>query len=331
MLKAVASFILAALLASAASARAADQITFAIPAEIVQLLPIYIAQDQGFWKKADFDAKIVAIPGVGGLNAVIAGSVDFSFSTGSAITRAVAHGQKIVAIVELGNQSGQILVVRKDVADAAGFDKNAPLAARAKILKGKTIAVGGIGSIADAFLKMIAHEGGVDANQVVVAPMGASEFMPAFAQTKIDGFVFGPPFPQQVVVDGTGVIVADNSKPLIADLSPSAAGMLATRAGYCSDHRSICERMAHSMVEAVNFLVTHPQESIASLHKRFSTVSDAVLAASYEAVKAMTPQPPVSSARDLANSELINVRAGFLKPDEQLKSYDALFTNEFVK
>ena len=180
MLKAVASFILAALLASAAPARAADQITFAIPAEIVQFLPIYIAQDQGFWKKADFDAKIVAIPGVGGLNAVIAGSVDFSFSTGSAITRAVAHGQKIVAIVELGNQSGQILVVRKDVADATGFDKNAPLAARAKILKGKTIAVGGIGSIADAFLKMIAHEGGVDANQVVVAPMGASEFMPAF-------------------------------------------------------------------------------------------------------------------------------------------------------
>jgi NitT/TauT family transport system substrate-binding protein len=331
MLKAVTSFILAALLASAAPARAADRITFAIPAEIVQLLPIYIAQDQGFWKKADFDAKIVAIPGVGGLNAVIAGSADFSFSTGSAITRAVAHGQKIVAIVELGNQSGQILVVRKDVADAAGFDKNAPLAARAKILKGKTIAVGGIGSIADAFLKVIAHEGGVDANQVVVAPMGASEFMPAFAQTKIDGFVFGPPFPQQVVVDGTGVIVADNSKPLIADLSPSAAGMLATRAGYCDDHRSICERMAHSMVEAVNFLVTHPQESIASLHKRFSTVSDAVLAASYEAVKAMTPQPPVSSARDLANSELINVRAGFLKPDEQLKSYDALFTNEFVK
>jgi NitT/TauT family transport system substrate-binding protein len=331
MLKAVTSFVFAALLAGAAPARAADHITFAIPAEIVQLLPIYIAQDQGFWRDAGFDTTIVAIPGVGGLNAVIAGSADFSFSTGSAITRAVAHGQKIVAIVELGNQSGQILVVRKDVAEAAGLDKNAPLATRAKILKGKTIAVGGIGSIADAFLKVIAHEGGVDANQVTVAAMGAGEFMPAFVQKKIDGFVFGPPFPQQVEIDGTGVIVADNSKPLIDDLSPSAAGMLATRAGYCDDHRSICERMAHSMVLAVNFLMTHPAESVASLHKRFATVSDAVLTASYEALKNMTPNPPVSSARDLANSEQINVRAGFLKPDEKLKSYDALFTNEFVK
>ena len=331
MLKAVASFLLAAFLAGAAPARAADRITFTIPAEIVQLLPIYIAQDQGFWRDAGFDVSIVAIPGVGGLNAVIAGSADFSFSTGSAITRAVAHGQKIVAIVELGNQSGQILVVRKDVADAAGFDPIAPLATRAKILAGKTIAVGAIGSIADAFVKVIAHEGGLDTNQVVVTPMGASEFLSAFAQKKIDGFVFGPPFPQQVESAGTGVIVAVNSKPLIADLSPSAAGLLATRAGYCSDHRSICERMAHSMVEAVNFLYTHPQESIASLRKRFSTVSDAVLAASYESVKAMTPNPPLISARDLANSELINVRAGFLKPEEKLKSYDELFTNEFVK
>ena len=57
----------------------------------------------------------------------------------------------------------------------------------------------------------------------------------------------------------------------------------------------------------------------------------AVLAASFEGVKAMTPQPPLTSARDLANSALINVRAGFLKPEEQLKSYDTLFTNEFVK
>jgi NitT/TauT family transport system substrate-binding protein len=331
MLKALTSLILAALLASAGPARAADHIVFVVPAELVQLLPIYVAEDQGLWEKAGFDMKMVIIPSVGGMNAVIAGSADFSFSTGSAITRAAAHGQKLVAIVELGNQSGQILVLRKDVADAAGFDPKAPLVTRAKALKGKTIAVGGIGSIADAFLKVIAHEGGIDASQIVATPMGASEFLSAFAQKKIDGFVFGAPFAQQAEIDGTGVIVADNTKPLIPDLSPSAAGLLVTRPGYCDEHRAICEKMGHSMVEAVNFIDAHPQEAIASLRKRFATVSDAVLAASYEGVKAMTPNPPLTSAHDLANSELINVRAGFLKPEEQLKSYDALFTNEFVK
>jgi ABC-type nitrate/sulfonate/bicarbonate transport system substrate-binding protein len=331
MLRAVTSLILAALLASAVPARAADHIVFVIPADLVQLLPIYIAEDQGLWRDAGFDVKMVTIPSVGGMNAVIAGSADFSFSTGSAITRAAAHGQQLVAIVELGNQSGQILILRKDVADAAGFDPTATLAIRAKTLKGRTIAVGGIGSIADAFLKVIAHEGGLDANQIVTTPMSAAEFTPAFAQHKIDGFVFGSPFAQQAVVDGTGVVIADNTKPLIPDLSPSAAGLLVTRPAYCGEQRAICEKMGHSMVEAVNFVYEHRQESIANLRKHFPTVSDAVLAASYDGVKAMTPRPPVTSARDLANSELINVRAGFLKPEEKLKSYDALFTNEFVK
>ena len=330
MLRTIACLV-ALLLASIAPAQAADRIVLAIPAELVQLLPIYIAQDQGFWQKAGFDVSMVTIPSVGGMNAVIAGSADFSFSTGSAITRAAAHGQKLVAIVELGNQTGQILVLRKDLTDAAGFDPKAPLATRAKILKGRTIAVGGIGSIADAFLKVIAHEGGVDASQIVAAPMGAQEFLLAFAQHKIDGFVFGAPFAQQAEIDGTGVIIANNTKPLIADLSPSAAGLLVTRPAYCGEHRAICEKMGHSMVEAVDFIYAHPQEAIAALRKRFSTVSDAVLAASYEGVKAMTPRPPLTSAHDLANSELINVRAGFLKPEEQLKSYAGLFINEFVK
>jgi ABC-type nitrate/sulfonate/bicarbonate transport system substrate-binding protein len=113
LLKAVTSLVLAALLGGAAPTRAADRITFAIPAEIVQLLPIYIAQDQGFWRDAGFDATIVTIPGVGGLNAVIAGSADFSFSTGSAITRAVAHGQKIVAIVRSSPSSNSAIRAAK--------------------------------------------------------------------------------------------------------------------------------------------------------------------------------------------------------------------------
>lgn len=308
-----------------------ERITLIIPAELVSLLPLYVAEDTGLWRQAGLDVNIVTIPSVGGMNAVIAGSADVSFSTGAAITRAAAHGQKLVAIAELGNETGQILVLRKDIVDAAKLDPAAPLSERAKLLKGKTIAVGGIGSIADAFLKAVAHEGGVEPNDVVATPMQAQEFLAAFAQKKLDGFVFGPPYAQQTVHDGTGVIIADGSGPLIPDLSPSAAGLLVTRPGYCSDHRSICEKLGHSMVEAVDYLNAHPQEARDILHRHFPTVDPSVIAASYDAVKQMIPHPPLASVTDLANSEIINIRAGFLKPEDQLKSYDALFDNEFVK
>jgi len=39
----------------------------------------------------------------------------------------------------------------------------------------------------------------------------------------------------------------------------------------------------------------------------------------------------VVSRAIIENSEKFNVDAGLLKADEALKSYDGLFTNEFVK
>ena len=45
----------------------------------------------------------------------------------------------------------------------------------------------------------------------------------------------------------------------------------------------------------------------------------------------MTPSPPLVSRAIIENSETFNVDAGLLKADEKLKSYDGLFTNEFVQ
>lgn len=323
---------LALLAVGSLPARAApDHIVLTIPGELVSLLPLYVAEDAQLWNKAGLDVTIVTIPSVGGMNAVIAGSADFSFSTGAAITRAASHGQKLVAIVELADESGQIVVLRKDLADAAQFDAAAPLAARAKLLKGRTMGIGGVASIADAFLKVIAREGGVAPGDIVTTPMSASETLAAFARHDLDGFVSGAPYAQQVVHDGTGVIIADGSGPIIPELSPSAAGLLVTRPNYCAEQRDICEKMGHSMVAAVDFIYDQPQQALALLKKHFPAIDDAVLAASFEAVKRMTPRPPLTSATGLANSELINVRAGFLPPDQRLKTYDDLFTNEFVK
>jgi hypothetical protein len=42
-------------------------------------------------------------------------------------------------------------------------------------------------------------------------------------------------------------------------------------------------------------------------------------------------QPPALEAKALSNADRINVEAGFIKESDQLKRYDDLFTNEYVK
>ncbi|HEY1504035.1 MAG TPA: ABC transporter substrate-binding protein, partial [Stellaceae bacterium] len=129
---AAATLALAAITLAAPAARAEDTI-LAIPGQNVLFLSRYIADDQHLWSKEGLNVKILDIIGIGSMNAVIAGSADFSMGSGPTITRAWAKGQKVVALLTAISQSGQSVVIRKDVADAAHYDPKAPITERAKV------------------------------------------------------------------------------------------------------------------------------------------------------------------------------------------------------
>lgn len=323
---------LAAATAAASPARAASEKTsLAIPAYVVLFLAEYVAEDQHLWEQQELEVKVQFIAGVGAMNAVIAGSTDFSMSSGGSLTRAASHGQNLLAIANMGNQNGQYIVLRKDIADAAHFDPKAPLAERAKILKGRTIGIDAVQSVVHSIVRVVAKAGGIDPESVIVAPMQPADTLSAFARHAIDGFSAGPPWPQQVVTDGSAVIVSDGAKGEPKEFSPIGSVMVVTRPQFCVEHRSICVKMGHAMKLAADFIHDHPQESLAILQKRYDKVDPAVLKASCEAVREMTPQPPVPEAAQMANAEGMNIAAGFMKPEDKLKSYDALFSAEFAR
>ncbi len=298
---------------------------------IMPFLAAYIAEDTNIWRDNELDVKVIYLDGVATMNAVIAGSADFALSSSSALTRAAAHGQRLLALAAINNQSGQITVLRKDLADAAHFDPAAPLAVRARVLSGRVMAAGGVGSVADVFLRTIAKEGGVDQTALTISPIGAFELLAAFSRHAVDGFSYSLPYPLQAAFEGTAVIVADGTRGEPKELFPLAAGLLVTRPQICSDHRSMCEKMGHSMLVATRFLLERKQESLVILKKRFPLVNDAVLASAFEAVGRMTQSPPTITPTALANGDLMNSEAGFLKPEDKVQSYDGLYTNEFLR
>ncbi len=308
-----------------------EHTVLAIPAVSITFLAEYVAEDSHLWEKQGLEVKVVNIAGVGAINAVISNSADFSMSSGPSITRAYARGQKLVALATAIDQSGEDVVVRKDIAEAAHFDPNAPLSTRARILKGRTIAISAVGAIPDVVLRVVAKSAGVAPDQMVITPMQPPEFMAAFARHAIDGFSNTPPFIQQVVLDGTGVIVSDSAKGEPTEYSPVSATLLLTRADFCAAHRSICEKMVRGVVEATRIIRNQPSETLAIMKARFGTYDDKVLRAAYDMVKAMTPDPPVTTAKELENGDLMNIAAGFMKPEEKLADYGALIDNDFVK
>src|SRR5215469_11116586 len=284
----------------------AEQTILAIPGQNVLFLSRYIAEDMHLWEKQGLDVKILNIIGIGSINAVIAGSADFSMGSGPTITRATARGQKLVALLTAISESGQSIVIRKDVADAAHFEPNAPITVRGQVLKGKTIAMGGVGAIPDIVLKVVAKDAGLAPSDVIATPMQPPEFMAAFASKQIDGFSNSPPFVEQVVSDGTGVMVSDTRIGEPKEFSPVSAALLIARGDFCQKSRPVCQKMVHGLYEATLVIREHKDDALAVMKAHFGTYSEKVLAAAYETVKAMTFDPPITTAKDLENGDNMN-------------------------
>ncbi|MGH7087502.1 MAG: ABC transporter substrate-binding protein, partial [Stellaceae bacterium] len=280
---------------AAAAPAAAEQARLALPAANLAFIDTYVAQDEGLWKNAGLDVTVQNIAGIGSTNAVIAGSMDFGFASGPTVTRANARGQKLVALATTIDQSDEDIILRTEIADQRHFDPNAPLAERGKVLKGLTFATGGAGAIPDVILKVVAKQAGVPLDSVTSAPMAPTEYLAAFRQKAISGFVSGPPFAQIVLLDGTGVMVTDTTKGEPKDYAPVSSALLLARASFCPAHHSTCVKFVHGIAAASRFVHEHPKETVAVMKHHFPAYSEKVLQASYDSLVAMMPVPPITT------------------------------------
>lgn len=327
--------IIAALVAFTALSGAAraqsEHAILALPAEGMNFLAYYVAEDLGIFAQQQIEVKSVVIAGVGSFNAVVSGSVEFSFSSGSSLTRAAAHGQRMLAIAQMNNLPVWDIVLRKDLAEAAHFDPTAPLATRARVLKGRTMGIQGVNALDHAYLRIVTKIGGSDLEGMTVTAMAPPDTLAAFARKSIDGFVSGPPWGQQVEDDGSAVPVAIGPNGEPGSLVPIASSLLITRPQLCIEHRSMCVKMGHAMVEAAKAVHERPQDVLGVLKKRFTLAKESVLARSLDALVKVMPLSPKVDPAALRKADEINVEAGFMQPGDLLKSYDNLSTDEFTQ
>src|SRR5689334_13417420 len=230
------------------SGRAQDiEILMALPAPTLTFSSAFLAEDAGFYKNEGLKVTHRILVGVASPNAVIAGSADFTIGTGPVFLRAAAAGQRLFAIANLIDRPLVELVLRKDVAEAAGITDKTPFAERAKALKGKTIAIQGVGSIVHAWERLVAHRGGLDIEKDVrIAPMDPPGMMPALDTKQIDGYATSLPFTTEAVFKDKAVMLASATTDA-PDLLPFAYGLVYTRPDMCTKQRDKCVRMARAL------------------------------------------------------------------------------------
>ena len=315
---------------TAAKAQSSEEIILADPAFSLTFSAGYIASDLDLWGKHGIKVKTVQITGIGAINSVISGSSHFAQASASSFGRATARGQKLIAIATTIDRPFAQVVLRKEIAQAAGFDPKAPLEKRAAVLKGRTIAVDSINSMIHAYVRLIAARGGINPDDIRVAPMAPNSMLAAFQSKQIDGYAMSLPWPLKAVQDGEAFLIASGPDGEPADMIPFGHNLIVTKQDTCAQKKALCRAMGQSIKDATAFIKNKPDEAFALLKKRFPTLDDNLLKASFQELLKVTPSPPVVNKASIENSETFNVDAGLLKADEKLKSYDGIFTSEYV-
>ena len=315
----------------AAPARAQTPVVLANPAISLSFSASYLAEDLGYFKANGLEVKTILLPGVAAFNAVISGSADFAQPSAISLTRAAAKGQRLLAIAETSNKPIIQVALRKDIATAGGFDPTAPFEKRAALLRGHTIAVDATGSLIHGYVLLMAKRAGIDADGMQIAFMQPPNMEAAFQSKQIDGFAMSPPWPEVPVAQGDAVMLASGPDGEPADLEPFANNVVVTQPATCQKRRNLCEAMGKSFVQAEAYIHVHPDEALALLKKRFSTLDDKVLSLAFDTIRKISPSPPEVNPKGLENAEVFNIDAGLMKPEDKLASYDGLYSNDFVK
>jgi NitT/TauT family transport system substrate-binding protein len=317
---------------TAGNARQEIEAVFAIPSQTLTFTAHYVAHDAGLFQKEGLKVSDRYLVGVASPNAVLAGSADFTIGTGPVFLRAAAQGQRFLAIANLLDKPMVELVLRKDVADAAGITEATSVAERAKAMKGRTIAIQGVGSIVHAWQRYFASLGGLDIEKDVrIAPMEPAAMFPALETKAIDGYATTMPYTTQALVKGSAVMVARATFD-VPELLPFANALVYTRPDFCKEKRELCVRVGRAFVAAARMIQEKPDEVFETIIRtRFPKQDPQLLAEAWKVARTAHAKDIRVDVAQLDNSQKVSLVAKLLDPKDALASYDGLFTDEFVR
>jgi len=123
------------------TAQPLKQLRVTIPVIGMNFLPLFVAVDKGLFAKEGFDVEIISTSGDGpDVDALIAGSVQFTISTPNRLLTSFEQGKPLLAIMNMANRNAIDCVINKDTAAKVGITESTPLDQRLKALKGLKVA-----------------------------------------------------------------------------------------------------------------------------------------------------------------------------------------------
>ncbi len=234
-------------------AGAADRVRVGLSALSLANGPLWIAQDEGIFKKYEIEPEIILVGGgaTRAVSALLAGDLQFATTGGGAAISAALSGADVVMIAAGNNKGIQRLMVKPELKTPES-------------LKGKKIGVTTLGSSGHLALLLMLRKWGISPEEIQVVQVGASPVMLISLQKGgIDG---------AMLQDPTFFIAEDNGFKTLGDPASMEIdylqNMLASTRSYNRTHTALVGRFIKAYVEGIAYFKRHKDETLKVLMNR---------------------------------------------------------------
>jgi NitT/TauT family transport system substrate-binding protein len=314
-----------------ANAQAPRKVKMTIPVVAHSMTPVYVAQSKGFFTDEKLDLDITSTGGGGpDIRALIAGDVEFSFTTGDNVILAQQEGKRLLMVMSGLNKVFINWAMHKEAAKAKGISESTPLTDKIKALKGLTVGVTNPGALTAHLAAFVIRKAGYNPQQdVQIIPIGAGPtWLAALENRKVDVALTAPPVPETAISRGFAIMLINNAKGEDPSIPEFLMENLIARPDTVVKDPDLIRRMVRALTRANQWALKSTPEQVADALKPSmgATAPDLLLTGVKSVLPALSPDGRTSE-RSVQITQDILEQAGILK---KRVAYSEIVTNEFL-
>jgi len=312
-------------------AQAPRKVKMTIPVIALSMTPVYLAQAKGFFADEGLDVEVTPTSGGGpDIRALIAGDVDFSFTTGDQVILAHQEGKPLVMVMSGLNKVFINWAMHKESAKAKGITETSPLQEKLKALKGLTVGVTNPAALTAHLAHFLVRKAGyVPQQDVQIIAVGAGPtWLAALENRKVDLALTAPPVPETAISRGFAIMFINNAKGEDPSVSEFLMENLVARPETPKKDPDLVRRMVRALVKANKWALGSTPEQVAdALKSTFAKTDPAIHLAGVRAVlPTLSPDGRTTERSVQATQDILEV-AGLLK---KRAVYSDIVSNEYL-
>jgi sulfonate transport system substrate-binding protein len=314
-----------------AEAQSLKKLRVTIPVPAMVFYPLYVAVDQGFFAKQGYEFEIITTAGDGpDIDALIAGSVDFTISTPNRLFTAFEQGKPLLAVMNMANRMGIECAMNKAVAEKLGVTEATPLEQKIRALKGQTVAGTRPGAFTYLLLVNYAKRVGLVPQQdlQIIGVGGPNAMLPALENAQVAVACTGSPMPELAVSRGKAIAFSHNLRGDDPAFDDFLFELLYARPDWAKANAETVRGVTRALLDAIAWIRDTPNDGqLPGMRARFSGVPDALLTQILDSLK------PTFKRDGTITAASVDKAAQFLRDTGVINApvpWQAVATNDYL-